>query len=675
MDRKNKKAAQQAAAASSGGNRKGGGNNKRDAGSKDQGAKNSLLAGGSTAPTRVRPPMNLPLKATISPSAPAPPLNDTDFEMEGVGGAPQEEPQAPAENTPSPPPLPVSAPRNPPSASAAQTDFGPIGSPPNARAASPSTSPRPPNGLTEPTSPFNATTFQGAASYGTGLAMLGGKKGWGDYAGISNSVQNDYDDLSRNPRRIPLRGSAVVDDEMEDFIPGSLTDLLTPEERSRRMSRSNSGQPPVGLTAFATTLKNAEGTEGSSIGHRHSRSVPAPSLLGDLKSIWAEPSGLPASPGHLQTHHRGTPSQSGLTARLEGLSVHDDGLSMSFGSPSNINSMLSPTNASAAFLPGFHSHYAKAKQQAALGQGTSALTRGLRNLSNPLQPPPATSTAATNSLANNYLGSISNAGLPASASNASTLHTHIHGNTAHTYRTTPSPFDLTQNLVRPVQRANGVNGVYGGGSVGAGAGLGVGLSGGLEAQADMLLGVPNVLSPSTTRALQSHAPGQSLPQGLAAGLSRIHALPPLPNIVSPAQSSFTGAASPAANAGLLSTNAAYGQEWGSFSSTSLLSQQHQQQLQSLREQQQQEMLQAREQELLQQQQPHRPGAVQAPPGLPSLPEKMSYSAIAATPRGASVHNANPLVPPGVTRSNLNVPATAGGFRSAHDDDELFSMDG
>lgn len=35
------------------------------------------------------------------------------------------------------------------------------------------------------------------------------------------------------------------------------------------------------------------------------------------------------------------------------------------------------------------------------------------------------------------------------------------------------------------------------------------------------------MSPGS-RALQTHAPGQSLPQGLAAGYSRIHALPPLP---------------------------------------------------------------------------------------------------------------------------------------------------
>jgi len=143
--------------------------------------RNALLTGGSTAPTRIlsssststpstRPPINMPLKAPISPSAPAPSLKDTDFasfaaidEMEGVDlpapqgqgktdhetkeeqehgnppsdagtndlarvadiGQPRRESQPP-----SPVPLPTSAPR--PSAPPATTNFGPIGSPPSA---------------------------------------------------------------------------------------------------------------------------------------------------------------------------------------------------------------------------------------------------------------------------------------------------------------------------------------------------------------------------------------------------------------------------------------------------------------------------------------------------------------------------------------------------------------
>ncbi|KAJ2920078.1 hypothetical protein MD484_g300, partial [Candolleomyces efflorescens] len=606
MDRKNKKAAQQAAAAAGGGgerkDRGAKGANKRDAGAdRGHGPKNALLAGGSTAPRSSAssrpPPMSMPLKAAISPSAPAPPLKDTDFssfasldEMEGVQDDDEGDNQASKEdkgkssnsNDGAPVPLPLSAPRS--ATSAGPNEYGPIGSPPTAKSpphlngfgngASPSNEP---NTILS-SSPFSApgtqTSFYPSsysrgipASLGSGLAM---RKAWGDVYDASSPSK-----YSSNRHAT----TAVVDEEMEDFIPGSLTDLLTPEERSRRMSRSNSGQPPVGLTAAANALKitstndgggpdstGAGGAGGIGMGHRHSRSVPAPSLLGDLKSIWSDtPAGLPASPGH-----RGTPSTpSALAARFENLNVNsnnnnngggadDSGnLSMSFGSPSNL-SMLSPSNASAAFLPGFHSQYlaAKAKQQQQPQPG--GLARGMRNTSNPLYPthsnpsPNPSSTNnnnngnSTNSLATNYLHP-SSAGLPSSIQSNSTLHTHVHGGTAHTYRTTPSPFDLTQNLnLRPrgvsglvsssVSIGGGLHGALGGGgglgaaggiaSAGLVGGAGGGLGGLNEQDDDHLLRQPHVLSPST-RALQSHAPGQSLPQGLAAGLSRIHALPPV----------------------------------------------------------------------------------------------------------------------------------------------------
>src|SRR6266498_2275678 len=93
MDRKNKKAAQTAVAAATGSEKgkSGGKGGKKDVSAASVGNKLPLLAGGSTAPTRIlnssssgssksgRPPINMPLKATISPSAPAPALNDTDF--------------------------------------------------------------------------------------------------------------------------------------------------------------------------------------------------------------------------------------------------------------------------------------------------------------------------------------------------------------------------------------------------------------------------------------------------------------------------------------------------------------------------------------------------------------------------------------------------------------------
>lgn len=235
MDRKNKKAAQAAAAAATAAEKgligpkdsskdpaaRGGIARKRDGhltsavtghtGAHGNGTaahggsgRNVLLTGGSTAPTRIlsssststqstRPPINMPLKAPISPSAPAPSLKDTDFtsfaldEMEGVDlPAPQgqgktdyetneeqEHGKSPSDTAtsdlagvadvgqprresqpPSPVPLPTSAPR--PSAPLATSNFGPIGSPPSAarsngllasrKVASPGTSPRSNNG-------------------------------------------------------------------------------------------------------------------------------------------------------------------------------------------------------------------------------------------------------------------------------------------------------------------------------------------------------------------------------------------------------------------------------------------------------------------------------------------------------------------------------------------------
>ncbi|KAF5314727.1 hypothetical protein D9611_007279 [Ephemerocybe angulata] len=728
--KKNKKAAQQGAAAAGGhdrdGKERGGKGSKRDAGGADRGhgGRNALLGGGSTAPTCVlnsggsasgRPPMGMALKASISPSAPAPPLNDTDFasfasldemdEMEGVSGDSREqqksekddkEGNAASEESGT---LPLSAPRNP--SSAVQNDFGPIGSPPNARSpmaeqrsptrlnatfypgTSPrttnltSTSPAQNNGASSPFSaPGNQTSFYQPSSYGaslglaggvaaslgSGLAMMGGgRRAWGDpssydasgngaysRSGLSSSVtrvDEEYEYLSgvRNQRRMQRMDSAVVDEEMEDFIPGSLTDLLTPEERSRRMSRSNSGQPPVtGLTGLVNTLKGGdEQSSGSMMGHRHSRSVPAPSLLGDLKSIWADTSAnpLPSSPRDApHMTHRGTPSASGLSARFESLglgnggAIDEGGMSMSFGSPSSIG-MLSPSNASAAFLPGFHQNYlgSKAKRDAQLA-GQSGMGRGLRSVSggNGLYD----GRVNNSSIANNYLQPMSSAGLPASVNNASTFHTHIHGNTQTTYKAAPSPFDLTQSM--NMIRSSNLSGH-------ATAGIGRGMGGPADGVDDAISG-PNVLSPST-RALQSHAPGQSLPQGLAAGLSRIHALPPstLASPGTPGAASYLSG-SPAA----FSSNAhqVYG-DWQAVSGSPLV------------------------------QSTVAPGHGRghgAPPGLPEpsgTPSKMSYSAAAAAARAA---NATPLAPPGITRN----PGGYGGQqqqRSANDDDELFDMDG
>ncbi|KAF8881827.1 hypothetical protein CPB84DRAFT_1751076 [Gymnopilus junonius] len=664
MDRKNKKAAQAAAAAASnasgdkGAKSSRGGKREPTLSSNGVSSRLPLLAGGATAPTRLvnsgssgtspsgRPPMNLSLKATISPSAPAPPLKDTDFaafasleEMEGVhqpstpknlprhadldeaskSASPNAETSSPSQyqTTANTNVVPVSAPRPP--ANTAANDFGPIGSPPNYRpgqpispsrvnggAFTPGTSPRgqthingvnmsssPSNNAGLPSSPFSAPGNQNifhpssyntagiAASLGSGLAMMGGRRGWGDSdAGSPNVGANSFSGLlnsqlsssvsqqrSAGMNGFGSRGEYDISIEYDEFTGTRTTrkssvaaeiaveeedlEIFCRAQRSRRMSRSNSGQRP-GISHLTSALANAAATEAtndlgtgagagngvgngtSGLGHRYSRSVPAPSLLGDIKSIWADAStAMPSSP----PTHRGTPSAS-YASRFDQYSnsLHpgDDGLSMSMGSagtPSSLG-MMSPSNASAAFLPGLHHHYLNAKakqaqaQQAQLGHG--GIGRQLRGASNPLFPGATTGTTNNNSIASNYLQPLGGLGLPSSAS-TSGFHTHTHGNTQTTYRTTPSPFDLTQTLhqnqnpqtARPIPSN-------------------------LTSQVEDPLLAPHLLSPSA-RALQQHAPGQSLPQGLAAGYSRIHALPPLTNIASsPTSGSFIPGSSPGA---------------------------------------------------------------------------------------------------------------------------------
>ncbi|KAG6907769.1 hypothetical protein DXG01_007482 [Tephrocybe rancida] len=728
MDRKNKKAAQVAAAAASGNERserserggkegKGGrgGGLKREgpvAGAGSTGNRNPLLAGGSTAPTRMasstptgRPPMSL--KATLSPSAPAPPLASfgvlDDLEGDGIqlASAPAQnkqssqdstttaipEPVSDSESKPkSPEPLPASAPRSATSPTKPQ-DFGPIGSPPNSRTSvnglastlSPGTSPQRLNGINVApgttadsgtgflsSSPFSAPGAQSVflsgsytggggggitASLGSGL-MMGGRKAWGgeNAGGMSglapSSVQQsgfEYEEygarrsglgLGRPSRKVV--DTAVEDEDLEDFLPSSLNELLTPEERSRRMSRSNSGQPPAtALPGFgAGELGGGTGQSsglGVSGGHRYSRSVPAPSLLGDIKSIWSESSGslLPSSP----PIHRGTPSQS-FMPRFDGgsnLGHGEDMLSMSIGSAGSGMMGLSPSNASAAFLPGLHSNYlsSKAKQAQAQALGLGGLGKVPRATSGPMYG------ATGSGLANSYLLGGGGSGLSSSPGSQVHTHTDARTNTQHTYRATPSPFDLTQHqhqhlhpqphTARPIpSNGNYPNTNNNGNNTEDG---------------------PHLLSPSA-RALQSHAPGQSLPQGLAAGYSRIHAQPPPPTLHSPSGASVFGNTPP--TEGGVPSSGPYG-GWRAPAQ-----------------------------------------AAASPPtssaGLDAMFSRLSYSAAAAAKSGAATTTgtaptSSGMVPPGLTR---NVSAgryvnplspLSGPVVTRDDDDDLFSMDG
>ncbi|CAK5274753.1 unnamed protein product [Mycena citricolor] len=503
MDRRNKKAAQVQAAAAGGGRRDGGEKGGRD---RDRDRAKRGGAGGDSGlnartPAR-RPPMSLQLKATISPSAPAPPLKDTDFAS--FSDVLDELPSAPARNkSPDSPPvttavttpkeeeeakvldfkeqvmsmmsIPVSAPRRPSTTTPPAKDFGPIGSPPTNAGATPPQK----NGFLS-TSPFSAPGSQTIfhlgdkakgmpSSLGTGITGAWGAppppKQTATRPPTTTSLLSAARDIQRNTSNNADDG----DDSMEEFVPSSLSELLTPEERSRRMSRANSGQ--------GYELSSSPGRQGLGLplpsgaaGHRYSRSVPAPSFLGgDLKSIWSEQaSGSPVVPSGLASSPRFSSSYS---------STGGGGLTGSYAEdPASLMRLptLSPSNASAAFLPGMHHYMSRNKSNSGLASN-AAMQQGPPGLAHYLQSGPSA-----------YVR--------------------------------PNPFDLTQQQSRVEQPDAGL------------------------------------MSPNA-RALQAHAPGQSLPQGLAAGYSRIHALPPL----------SAGSPSPAAAAFGTSPN----RDWATMSTGSV----------------------------------------------------------------------------------------------------------
>ena len=552
MDRKNKKAAQAAASSTntSGNHTR---ENLKAAKSQKAALQNGLgsnvtrsnsqgrtsLLQGSTAPTRMlqgstRASIPMSLKASISPSVPAPPLKDTDFASFGLPDESNKLPSAPAQGKPSMKPdhrepqslppsptavvqrihdnvhdvssspslAPVSTPSISHLAHTASLDFGPIGSPPRSISSprqhalltglSPGTSPaQKPTPTFLSSSPFSAPGGTQSLYLASdrressidpnphsGLAVsLGSTRPVLSNAGVSS--------LSSVPRfeEAILDNEVVEDEDLEDLIPSSLTDLLTPEERSRRYSRTNATTTSPGLPF---------GREGSIVGnrtsletphHRHSRSVPAPTLLGDIRSIWADNGpGLLGSPRNILDHGlayasgglNGTPSSLKSTSAFGGRALVDD----------HSSTFLSPSNASAAFLPNIHHHHLNAKT-ASQRHAASGFRPGTYTPSN-------TGTSSAN--AANLLARLNDP----SHTHQSSSRQHLDGLGAQ-----------SSQIGRPIP---------------------------VEVEFGDEDEHRHALSPST-RALQAHAPGQSLPQGLAAGYSRIHALPPPPVIPSPSTSS------------------------------------------------------------------------------------------------------------------------------------------
>lgn len=526
MDRRNKKAAQLAA---------GQANAQKDSSSKTEKSKSQKPSSNGSASTRTsssrngtqtgsttsirvpllgsRPPLSIS-KAAPAPAEPAPTLNDTDFTTFDIT-KPLNQTSARAQvmdikssqednkiselsasdvvaSPSSATAFPVSTPSQPVRftgrhGSSSSVDFGPVGSPPRA---SPSTPIRingfsPENSILKssqslqtfsPPTAFNVpgpshsliTPLERNAPSNepkrSGLAVALGSTRTFNVGSLPVLSQN----APAHPGQHGSEGD-LVDDDMEEFVPSSLKDLLTPEEQSRRLSRASATASGIMSSSPSAGQHGAQ-----ELRHKHSRSVPASSILKDIRSIWAESNDFsqrqPDKTALLSVtrdnlHEASTYSRSSALLADDDPSLH----------------ILNPSNASAAFLPGLHNYMSKAPRM-----GSRAASHG--NAFTHQGGPDSVQIDNMQSATPSYSHSLT-------ARNSQSL---------DMFSTSPSA-SLALPPGRPIRHPDS------------------------SFQATEYL-----LSPSR-RALQAHAPGQSLPQGLAAGYSRIHLQPP-PTIPSPATS-------------------------------------------------------------------------------------------------------------------------------------------
>jgi len=121
----------------------------------------------------------------------------------------------------------------------------------------------------------------------------------------------------------PTNTNNMPDDDLEEFLPSSLNELLTPDERSRRMNRNNPA-----LFTFSDSQP------------RFVNSVPANNLLNNIRGLWVDgPEGVDSS---------STQRLPSTTAR-EGRPPQQDALSGSAAGDGPSSSFLGTSNASAAF--------------------------------------------------------------------------------------------------------------------------------------------------------------------------------------------------------------------------------------------------------------------------------------------------------------------------------------
>ena len=301
----------------------------------------------------------------------------------------------------------------------------------------------------------------------------------------------------RNKPALPDRRDSEVfalddeddEDNGEDFLPSSLSELLTPRERARRLSRHNSSQQ-------AGSIGNAMGWNGT-----------PPTTAGTPQTVeYSSSWDARINPDHF------------LNRQAQSAGAIAGGFLQNLWDDSGEDARKSKTGSGSLAL-GLSSanRTAKSPDSAGSNNQTSGLSsmfasRGQRPGVSPSQPAtaPISDTGFT-------LGpsSASVAFLPSFGPRTSTLLDPVSRGNHSPSR--PSPLHHYTQADGKQQVSNGSS-RFAAVPTATAAGRSDKLTSGFAA-----IGQP-VVSP-TVAALQSHAPGQSLPQGLAAGLSRIHLQP------------------------------------------------------------------------------------------------------------------------------------------------------
>ncbi|KAG8920492.1 hypothetical protein FRC00_009938 [Tulasnella sp. 408] len=333
--------------------------------------------------------------------------------------------------------------------------------------------------------------------------------------------------------------------EAEEFLPSSLSDLLTKEERERRFSRGGAIRPTKesllpteGLNTpveddevWERTVRqrpNAGDQLSPDNSNAFSRSVPATNLIGQVRSLWdrdptANPGGLTAtsSTGMARTNAPG-----GITQDMFG------GVSGSYGpSPSMLSTSLM-SNASNAFL-----------QSSRLGAGDVHSSH--KPMVNDLQ-----------------VGSYNPSSMLYQKQQQMSHAAHQHHSSISGFPSSLSARNGTQGVTS--QAAGGYSMYSGPADLGVENKSGIASMYGQRTTSQQLQQRPAMTTQNTSTHAHAndsltglrHEPGQSLPRGLGAGLSRLHFVP--------AGSLGSTVGSPPPGTGFGSTNPVASPPYGNF---------------------------------------------------------------------------------------------------------------